>query len=206
MRLHTHLIAAVSLLAVLPGCAGGAQSSQQVSSPIPSSSAASAPSPASTSVLPTRVAQAPTATSTAAPSLSEPASARNISTACPVTISNGSTPPGEQPSPNYHGNDALWTALWPGGEVRINARMVDPDGTLDMKFPWWRGPDAVGPLSIEGRRLDAPAPPLQARIPDGYGSTGFQATGILFPSEGCWEITGRAGNARLTFVTLVIKV
>ncbi|MDE3111597.1 MAG: hypothetical protein KGK34_01490 [Chloroflexota bacterium] len=40
-------------------------------------------------------------------------------------------------------------------------------------------------------------------MPDGYGDTGFQASGVLFPTEGCWEITGAVGNSTLTFVTLV---
>ena len=75
-----------------------------------------------------------------------------------------------------------------------------------MKFPWWRGKGAVGALRIEGKRLDGHAPPLQADIPEGYGETGFQATGLIFPSEGCWQVTARAGQAELTIVTLVVKV
>ena len=36
--------------------------------------------------------------------------------------------------------------------------------------------------------------------------TGFQAIKIAFPSAGCWQVTGKASdNARMTFVTLVIK-
>jgi hypothetical protein len=70
-----------------------------------------------------------------------------------------------------------------------------------VKFGWWRG--EAGALRIEGRRLDAPAP-LAARIPEGYGDAGFQASGILFPTQGCWEVTGRVGGASLTFVTLVL--
>jgi hypothetical protein len=61
-----------------------------------------------------------------------------------------------------------------------------------MKVGWWR--TTPGKLTIDGRRLDAPAPPLKASIPDGYGPTGFQATGITFPTEGCWEITARVGT------------
>jgi len=78
-------------------------------------------------------------------------------------------------------------------------------GAVDMKFPWWRGPGVIGTLTVRGRRLDAAAPPLIARIPDGYGDAGFQATGLIFPTTGCWEVTGRAGSASLTFVTLVMK-
>jgi hypothetical protein len=28
---------------------------------------------------------------------------------------------------------------------------------------------------------------------------------VIFPTEGCWRITGRAGTGTLTFVTFVIK-
>jgi hypothetical protein len=73
-----------------------------------------------------------------------------------------------------------------------------------MKFPWVRG--VRGKLTIQGKRLDAPAPPLRAHIPDGYGDTGFQATGIIFPTEGCWEVTGKVGDSSLTFVTRVVRV
>jgi hypothetical protein len=48
-------------------------------------------------------------------------------------------------------------------------------------------------------------PPLRARIPDGYGDTGFQATALIFPTEGCWEVTGEVGDTRLTFLTPVVS-
>jgi len=124
---------------------------------------------------------------------------------CPATHPNGSTPPGEQPASIHHGNGALWVGLWPEGRVVIPADPAKPDGALAMKFPWWRGPGVRGTLTIAGRRLDAPAPPLAADIPEGYGDTGFQATALLFPTVGCWEVTGQAGDASLTFVALVLK-
>jgi hypothetical protein len=73
-----------------------------------------------------------------------------------------------------------------------------------MKWPWWRG--VHGELTITGQRLDAPAPPWQSDIPEGYGETGFQATALIFPTAGCWEITGKADGASLTFVVLVIRI
>ncbi len=127
--------------------------------------------------------------------------------ACPVTLANGRTPPGERRSAGLHGNDALWTALWPDGVVVFRpggSGFVLADGSLQMKFPWWRG--VRGPLTVEGRRIDAPAPPLRARIPGGYRDSGFQATGLIFPTPGCWEVTGRAGEASLTFVVMVVKI
>ena len=54
--------------------------------------------------------------------------------------------------------------------------------------------------------LDGSAPPLIADIPDGYGDTGFQSSGVIFPAEGCWEVTGKVGTTVLTFVTRVVKV
>lgn len=127
---------------------------------------------------------------------------------CPVTLPNDSTPPGEQASELNHGNGKIWTVLWPGGIVRFEPGSpgeMRRDGSLVMKFPWWRGEGVTGPLQIEGKRLDGEAPPLQAEIPEGYGDTGFQASALVFPSEGCWQVTALVGEAELTIVTRVVK-
>ena len=126
--------------------------------------------------------------------------------ACPVTQPNGATYTGE-PAGGNHGNDALVTWLWPQGKVVFKpggAGFVLSDGALSMKFGWWRR--LSGPLRLEGRRLDGQAPAMRARIPNGYGDTGFQSTALIFPTSGCWEVTGRVGDGSLTFITLVEKV
>lgn len=124
---------------------------------------------------------------------------------CPVTPPNGEIPPGQEHNPGadsaaYYGNGRLWTILYDKGILRRAPRR---DGSIREKFPWWRA--VRGRLRITGRRLDRHARPLRAHIPDGYGATGFQSTGLIFPSEGCWRVTGTAGPATLTFVTLVVK-
>lgn len=129
----------------------------------------------------------------------------NAASSCPVTLPNGSIPPGVRDSPLWHGNGSLWTQLWPEGKVIAPPANIDPDGSVWTKFAWMRGPEVRGELSIQGRRLDAPAPPLQASFTS-YGDSGFQPSIIIFPTEGCWEVTGTANDASLTFVTLVIKV
>ena len=99
--------------------------------------------------------------------------------------------------------------LWPDGTVVFRPGgpgSIEPDGSLSMKFGWTRGEGLQGKLKIHGKRLDVPAPPLRASIPDGYGDTGFQATALIFPTVGCWEVTGEVGDTRVTFVTRVIKV
>ena len=123
--------------------------------------------------------------------------------ACPVTIANSSVPPGANPAPGQHGNGKLWTGLWPGGIVIVDPRWVQSDGSINLKWWWWRSHEAAGTLRIAGRRLDARTTPLTGEIPDGYGLEGFQASSIIFPNPGCWEVTGSSGGAALTFVTLV---
>jgi hypothetical protein len=170
------MVGLLAMLAILAGCAGGQPTTR-----------------------PTAVA--PSTTATQLPQPVTLADARQ----CPVTHPNGATPPGvgAQAGVN-HGNTKLWTAMWPGGVIKADPEYVDKDGSIHMKFGWWRG--VSGRLSIQGHRLDAPAPPLRAEVSDGYGDHGFQASGVIFPTEGCWKITGQVGAARLTFVNFVIKV
>ena len=101
-----------------------------------------------------------------------------------------------------YGNGRLWVTLDVSGVIVADAGMVNPDGSISWKFPWWRM--IAGHLTITGRRLDAPAPPLRSRVPSGYGNIGFQASGVTFPSEGCWQVTGKIADASLTFDTFVI--
>jgi hypothetical protein len=102
-----------------------------------------------------------------------------------------------------YGNDDLWVGgLWPHGVIDAGPSFVDHFGRVVMKFGWWR--EVAGQLRITGRRLDASAPPVRSDIPNGYGSKGFQATGVIFPTEGCWEVTGTVDGSSLSFVTFVI--
>lgn len=126
---------------------------------------------------------------------------------CAPTLPNGDTPAGESPRPGFFGNGRLYTnALWAGGEILVDPRMVAADGSIDVKFAWWRAPGvgAAGDLQIAGHETRTGAG-IKAVIPDGYGQ-GFQATGITFPTEGCYEITARSGDAQLTLVVKVTRV
>jgi hypothetical protein len=129
---------------------------------------------------------------------------------CPVTLpTRFNPPPGVSADDLFgsdysYGNGRLWVGgLWPKGVIAARPDFIEQDGSVGMKFGWWR--QVSGSLQITGRRLDAPAPPLRADVPDGYGRTGFQASGVYFPNEGCWEVAGQVGGTTLTFVTFVIK-
>jgi len=108
-------------------------------------------------------------------------------------------------SGSAYGNGSLWVGgLWPRGVVILTRDDVGPDGRLSMKFGWYRLTN--GYLTITGRRLDASAPPASGlTFPGSYGLTGFNASGVIFPTDGCWQVTGRVGRVALTFVTFVIK-
>lgn len=168
-----------ALILVLAGCSGGGETRQ-----VAEDTTASTTEPIATG----------------SPSISEGGSEE----ICPLTLPNRSTPPDARdwPANDSYGNGKLWTLFWPHNLVIANARFFEDEG-IRMKWPWWRG--VQGELRIEGRRVDGKAPPLTAEIPPGYGQSGFQPSGIFFPTEGCWEVTGTVGNAELTFVTIVVK-
>jgi hypothetical protein len=131
------------------------------------------------------------------------------SSACPVTDIRGKRPP-DPALPFNYGNDRIRVAYVPKNGHLVAGRLpgggwratINDDGSIDAKFGWWRA--GSGKIRITGRRLDVAAPPLRAHVPDGY-SAGFQATGLTFPTTGCWRVTGRYGAASLTFTMLVTK-
>src|SRR5262249_39834962 len=116
-------------------------------------------------------------------------------------------PSGYVLSPSEIGNGQLTVALARDGVITFKPGgpgFVLNDGALSMKFGWQR--HVPGQLTIDGRRLDGAAAPLRADVPRGYGDIGFQATALIFPTPGCWEVTGHLADATLTFVTQVVKI
>jgi hypothetical protein len=127
---------------------------------------------------------------------------------CPTTQANEFSP-GDQPPYTGYGNAAMWASLWRNGTIVFRpggAGLVMADGSLRMKQGWWRR-SLEGRLVIEGRRLDEPAPPLRYEERGlALEPAGFNPSYLIFPTPGCWEVTGRVGNDTLTFVTRVVKI
>ena len=131
-----------------------------------------------------------------------------------VTVPNGHSPAsdnaphggqndGDDLRRNFnHGNGVLWVTLPKDGVIHAE---VQKDGWLRIKYPWWRG--VKGDLTVEGRRLDAPAPPMRTDVATSaqVGDIGINPGILMFPTEGYWEITGHVGNKSLTFVVKVVK-
>lgn len=108
----------------------------------------------------------------------------------------------------WYGANDLW-ALLPVEGVWHLARQ-DNGGYFNKLFLWQEGydwrkephPDIIVVL----RRLDGNTPPITSR----GGTNAFldhswaMLTGVLFPMEGCWEITSSHDGHSLTFVLSVV--
>lgn len=123
---------------------------------------------------------------------------------CPVTEPVWATPPEDaavqgSPEPGYYyANDdrSMWASAWWHGQEDYRLR-VSEDG---VKVGWFRPAGAT--LVITGQRIDGQAPALEAHVPCCY-PTRFQATGLYFPTEGCWEVIARAAESELAFVVWI---
>jgi hypothetical protein len=135
---------------------------------------------------------------------------------CPVTIPG--KPPFEAPEPYsaaapwpgifWYGEEHLWTALQANGVWEDLPH--NPDD-YTQKIMWWSSlyvlKDELEPaLVVSAQRLDGKAPPFKF-----HGATNAFAddigeamlTGVDFPTDGCWEVTGQYKKSSLTFVVWI---
>lgn len=152
------------------------------------------------------VALAPTPTDLGLSARTLPAfpTATTSAPACQVTEPARLKPPEDPAVQNPPGfghyfvnqDRSIWaSAWWPVEEEQFSR--LNKEG---FKVGWFRPEGA--PLEITGRRIDGQAPPLEAEVPCCY-PTRFQATGLYFPTEGCWEVTAKAAGSQLKFVVKV---
>ncbi len=129
---------------------------------------------------------------------------RNSVTVCPVTEPVWAKPPDDPAvdgSPEFgyyfvNQDRSIYASAWWTGEEEDHLR-VSEEG---IKVGWFRPTGAV--LEITGHRLDGQSPPVEAHVPCCY-PTRFQATGLIFPTEGCWEVNAQAAGSALSFVVIV---
>ena len=108
----------------------------------------------------------------------------------------------------WYGSDSLWTAVRYNGVWE--ALPHNPNGYTQKVF-WWRDgyvwtEEPEPELIVTGERLDAPAPALMgSKGTNAYASDIGSAmlVGVDLPTLGCWKLTGKYGDAELSFVVWV---
>ena len=110
---------------------------------------------------------------------------------------------------SWIGTATLWTFIPDGGIWRGGGSHYTPE---DFRFRqvlfWWsegydyRTEDPPK-LTVSGKRLDLPAPPLESDHPNN-GANGM-VLGVFIPPLGCWEITGQYKGERLSYVVWLSK-
>jgi hypothetical protein len=105
----------------------------------------------------------------------------------------------------WYGTDALWIRL----PISLNGTRK---GVAVKLFVWSRGynwrTDPEPHLIVTGKRLDGDAQPIAISGGTNAGS-GVELRdlrmliGVVFPTEGCWEVTAYHGGHALTFMVSV---
>jgi hypothetical protein len=143
-----------------------------------------------------------------------------VPTSCPITKppEHRFFPPAPysaklNPQSFWFGSEKLWTFLQTDGTWNGLPHYTPNDPTFRQKLFFWRagfdGRSEPQPsLTITGKRLDGPAPPLASDQANAGGQgrdQPFMVTGINIPTLGCWEITAHYQGEELTFVVRVTQ-
>ena len=123
---------------------------------------------------------------------------------CPLTEATWIKPPEDsavlnEPAFGYYfvnEDQSIWASAWWTENEEFPLRA----GEEGNKLGWFR--PAGAELVITGQRLDGDASTLEVDIPCCY-PTRFQATGLYFPTEGCWEVNAKSGDRELSFIVWV---
>lgn len=93
------------------------------------------------------------------------------------------------------GAATLWAAVPNSDWITYNPDPPTAGYPYGLKQSWFR--TASGQVTIDVERLDGPGD-ATIRVPDGYGTDGFQVSGIEFDTPGCWRIVGTDGTSATT--------
>jgi hypothetical protein len=113
-------------------------------------------------------------------------------------VPSGALPPFGTHAGEFSFRNASLGVLLPNDGWLFTDTTRSDDG---VKFGWFRF--QTGALSVDARRMDGPGT-FRADIPDGYGVSGLQITGLHFGAPGCWEVRGALGTGEpLVFVVWI---
>jgi hypothetical protein len=140
------------------------------------------------------------------------ATAADSEHACPVTTppNPAFVPPAPYRPNAYHGgfwygSNALWTQL-PVDGVWSGLPRRDNKGYFNKLFLWQQGFDGrkepEADITVVLKRLDTHMPHVSSRGGTNafFDNSWAMLTGVIFPTEGCWEVTSYYRGQALTFV------
>jgi hypothetical protein len=141
--------------------------------------------------------------------LETPAQSQTANGSCPLSqVTRESAPP----DPNaasagrvedwYINSDrTIWAGPVPIGGWPSEGTLYSGGRVVNGQKTYWVRPQGKQ-LVITGHRIDGQATALEANVPCCY-PTGFQIVALHFPTPGCWQVSAKAGDRELTFVTEV---
>ncbi len=90
---------------------------------------------------------------------------------------------------------------------------TSPGHSISVKLFWWREgfePGSEANLLVQIERLDEGLNDAEISSPTNAGGESLGAwtmlTGINFPSAGCWEVTGKYLDDKLTFIVETVEL
>ncbi len=110
---------------------------------------------------------------------------------------------------DWFGSSGLWTMLDRDGEIWAGADLPqDADGFSQKTF-WWSaawtpGAEPEPAITVVGTRLDGTG---TFEVSGGTNASADFGTamlvGVVFPTAGCWQVTGRYRDATLSYVVSI---
>ena len=128
---------------------------------------------------------------------------------CPASaITRDSAPPdpnadSERVAEDWYINAdrSIWAGPVPVGGWQSGGSLYSGGRVVSGQKTYWVRPRGTQ-LVITGHRIDDQAATLEASVPCCY-PTGFQIVALHFPAPGCWQVSAKAEDRELTFITEV---
>jgi hypothetical protein len=133
-----------------------------------------------------------------------------VAAACPATVPNRKSPPTRDLGALAHGGHDLWVALpTTTGTLAVDDVVTSGvglrrDGSIQWKYPWYRGPNAGRQIRITVREVGPRRRAGHAIVTSPRRGTWGWATYVFYPASGCWRVSARAGRADVSFVVRVV--
>lgn len=69
----------------------------------------------------------------------------------------------------------------------------------------WLKPEGARLTQVTAERLDGPAPPFRALLPEGYEGFRYQASTLYFLAAGCWRLRAETDDGAVLEITVLVQ-